>query len=225
MGIWKKLEDVLRANVNDILDKASDPVKELGLRITDARDFRAKQVAIIGEAIMALKMIEDDLKQAESSVSYWTRKAADKASKDDGVAKAALKQLIQQEKLAAGLKKSLEENGKVVEARKMELTQLDEKIAYLESQRHVVEVRVRTAQAGKGIHAPISAHGGPSVDEILGRVEDKVRRLEAEAGAAAEVAEIAQPQTAEGRFKEEELDEEVEKRLADLKAKKEQEKK
>jgi phage shock protein A len=219
MGIWKKLEDALRANINDLLDRAVDPVKELNLMIDDLRDFRGKQVISIVAAIASIKIIKADLNETKESVARWAIRAKNCAMRqDEAGAKMALKQQIQQEKLADKLADALQTSEKQVEGLKADLAQLDDKIQYLESQRAIVRVRVSTAQAQKSIHGPISGHGsGPRADEILDRVEGKVRKMEAEAGAASEIADLAHSQTVEERFGESELDEEVEKRLAALK--------
>ncbi len=224
MSIWTKLEEALRANINDLLDRATDPIKQLNLMIDDLKDFRAQQVGRIGKAIAGAKMVEAGLNEAKESVSRWGRRA--KEAKDDAKAKQSLKQQIQLEKLVATLKVAAKNGQEEVEQLKTELAQLDDKIEYLESQRAIVEVRARTAEAQKAIHGPISGHANaPRADEILDRVDTKIKRMEAEAAGAEEAAKLSAPQTAEGRFGKEELDAEVEKRLADLKAKKEQEKK
>ncbi len=222
MGIFKKIEDVFRVNLNDLLDKATNPIKELNLMLEDLKDFRVKQVKNISGAVAALKMVEADLAETKESVSRWQKRAERYAGENnDELAKKALKQQVQLEKLAATLESAVKTNTETVEKLKTDLTVLDEKVSYLESQRSVIEVRVRTAKATKSIHGPISGHGGaPRTDEILDRVDNKVKRMEAEASASEEIADLAVPENAEKRFGKEELDDEVEQRLAALKAKK-----
>ncbi len=219
MGIFKKMEDVFRANLNDLLDKATDPMKMLNLMIEDLKDFRQQRVVSIGEVVTAMKVVEADLNDAKASVASWTKRA-EKAANDADV-KIALKHQIQQEGLVKILETALKENQEMIAKLKEDLKQLDEKADWLESQRSIVEVRVKTAKARKGMHGPISKHGdAPNVDGILDRVGEKVKKLEAEADAAEEIEDLQKPERAEDRFKEEELDDEVEQRLADLKAKK-----
>ncbi len=223
MGLWTKLSDVLRADINDMLDKASDPVKQLNLMISDMHDFRGKQAVAIGQAVVALKMVQGDLAVAKEAVARWGRRAA-QAAKDgnDALAKTALKEQIQQEGLETTLQAAVEQHTKNVEALKLDLASLDQKIEELESKRHVVMVRVRTAQASRDIHGPISAHGrAPNADEVLARVEGQVRHVEAEADAAQETAGLQHPANAEEQFAAADTNDEVERRLAALKAPKE----
>lgn len=223
MGLWAKLSDVLRADLNDLLDKASDPIKQLNLMIEDMKDFRGKQAAEIGKAVAALKMVESDLAAAAEAVVRWDHRAERAArAGNDANAKVALKEQIQQEGLVKTLEAALGQHRRNVETLKLDLASLDQKIDELESKRAVVEVRVRTAEAQKGLHGPISSRGhAPNAGEVLDRVEGQVRRKEAEAAAAQEVAGLQHPVSAEEQFTAADTDDEVERRLAALKAAKE----
>ncbi len=222
MGIWKKAEDALRANINDLLDQATDPVKELKLMIEDMDDFRMKQFAKVREAIKESKILGADLDEANDSLGRWTKRAKQETEKgNDANAKIALTSQITQEKAVARLKTAVEDSKKGIEKLETELRQLDDRIEYLKSQQDIVKTRVKIAKAEISIHGKISSHGNaPKADEILDRVDDKVKEMEAGAKADEEVAELARPKTAEERFSESELDDEVEKRLAALKAEK-----
>lgn len=221
MGLWVKLSDVLRADLNALLDKATDPMKQLNLMIADMHDFRQNQAQNIGNAMVALSRTKADLSEANLVVVRWGKRA-ESATKhgNDSDARSALTQQIEQEKLVKTLEAAVNEQQMNIENLKTDLASLDRKIEEVESKRSVVEVRVRTAEAQIGIHGPISSHGrAPNINEVLDRVENSVRQKEAGAAVAGEVADLA-PQSAEERFSASETGDEVERRLAALKEKK-----
>jgi phage shock protein A len=74
MGILDRMSRLVRANVNDLLDRAEDPdkmidqiIRDMQTNITDAR----RQVAAM---IAQEKELEADLKQAKSLSDEWVKR-------------------------------------------------------------------------------------------------------------------------------------------------------
>ncbi|MFQ5856017.1 MAG: PspA/IM30 family protein, partial [Anaerolineae bacterium] len=75
MGIFERVNNILRANINDILDRAEDPekmldqiIRDMGVAIRDAKG----QVA---DMIAQEKMIKRDMERSQELADEWSRKA------------------------------------------------------------------------------------------------------------------------------------------------------
>lgn len=63
MGILDRLGRLIRANVNDLIDKAEDPEKVLEQAIRDMGDELVKMRQAVAQAIAALKRTEQQYKK------------------------------------------------------------------------------------------------------------------------------------------------------------------
>ncbi len=218
MKLWQKFEDAVRANINDLLDRSTDPVKELNLMVEDMHTFRDQRVRAVGDAVQALKRTEADLADANAGVARWGDRA--QRAKTDEEKRSDLRQQIQQENLAKTLQAAVDQGNQKVSTLEGEIAQLDEKLQELESQKSIVAVRVRTAQAQRDMHTASTSSHGRTVDpsDVLRRVDDEVKDIEAQASGADEVERLNQNASPEARASASDLDDEVERRLASMRA-------
>lgn len=217
MGILDRMSRLIRANVNDALDRAEDPEKMIDqiLRDMDSniRTARTQVAAMIAQE----KELEADLKETSTLATEWGAKAkrAVDAGKDD-LAREALRR-----------KRDMEENAKVyaqqheiqlqtVTRLKDQLRQLESKYQQTLSQRDTLIARQKRAQATKQVTqmattvsiSPLDASGE------LDRMERKIRATEAEALAMGEM----QSDSYDEQFRELDYDVELEKELEMLKS-------
>lgn len=216
MSLFSKMSDVFRANFNDLLDNATDPMKQLHLMLEDMRVFRRQQATRIGQAMGSQKQVAADLNKAVADQARWEAKAKLFAStgKDDA-AKDAIKHQMRAEALVQTLTTANTTAEQSVATLQNDLKALDERIDELESKRSVYDVRQRTAEATKGIHDALSAApGAPYSPEVEDRVEQALRRKEGEAEAAVATESLLTPAP-----EREEQNAEIEARLQQMKAK------
>src|SRR5512147_1052978 len=105
-SILGRLSQLVRANINELLDQAEDPEKMLDQMIRDFTNNIAEAEEAVAQTIGNLRMLEDDRKEAAESAAEWGAKAAAasrkadelraagngaEADKFDGLAKIALK--------------------------------------------------------------------------------------------------------------------------------------
>ena len=111
--ILGRVGNILRANLNDMLDRAEDPEKMIDQLVRDyTRDIQEAEGAV-AQTVGNLRLTEDDLARAKAEVEEWGSKAAASAqrasqaagsgnaadaSRFDELAKTALRQQIEYEK-------------------------------------------------------------------------------------------------------------------------------
>lgn len=215
MGILDRMSRLIRANVNDMIDRAEDPelmmnelLREMGQSITEARTQVAAMIA-------QEKEIEGDLQAAERDSRQWHEKAQLAVSRNrDDLAREALRRRNDAAELAVVYGHQHESQKEVVEKLKGQLRVLEAKYQEAESKRGLLIARHRRAQAQQRINETFSTLPELSAASELDRMERKIRSTEAHAEAMLELEQSS----VEWEFAELQLDGDVERELAALKA-------
>ncbi len=214
MGITDRISRIIRANVNDLLDRAEDPEKmidqilrDMASSIDDARGQVATMVA-------QEKLLGGDLADAEKLATAWSDKAerAVAAGKDD-LAREALRRKRDSTQNAELYAEQLEVQQHAVARLKQQLGDLESKYQATLSQRDSLLARQKRARAQRQLTEQISSYSpfDPSAD--LDRMERKIRQDEAEAAALLELDSTS----FDTQFAELEMDDDIEAELAALK--------
>src|SRR5512134_1768743 len=74
-SILGRIGQLIRANVNAILDSAEDPEKMLDQLVRDFTNNIAEAEEAVAQTIGNLRMIEDDAREARAASSEWLDKA------------------------------------------------------------------------------------------------------------------------------------------------------
>ena len=78
MGIFSRIGDVLKANINDMIDRAEDPEKMVKQIILDLQKEVSKATQALGKAMaserIAKRQYEDAVKTSTPAKSIWRRK-------------------------------------------------------------------------------------------------------------------------------------------------------
>src|SRR5688572_13089232 len=128
MGIMDRLSRLIRANVNDVIDRAEDPEKTLNQLLRDMYasigTARAQVVAMVAQE----RELEADLAQARKLAAEWGQKAqaAVNAGKDD-LAREALRRKRDNENNADLYQQQLYVQEQTVEKLKVQLRQIESK--------------------------------------------------------------------------------------------------
>lgn len=215
MGILDRMSRLIRANVNDIIDRAEDPEKmmnellrEMSASISEARTQVASMIA-------QEKEIEGDLRAAKKDAADWQNKAELAVSRGrDDLAREALRRKNDADELTTVYEHHLESQQEMVEKLKGQLRVLEAKHQEADSKRGILIARHRRAQAQQRITETFSTLPELSSANELDRMERKIRGDEARAEAMVELEQ----DSVEWQFAELEVDSDVESQLAALKA-------
>ncbi|GAC1537958.1 MAG: PspA/IM30 family protein [Polyangiales bacterium] len=190
MGIFSRLAQLIKSNLNELISTAEDPEKMLNqvvLEMTEQLANAKKQVAVsIADSHRLGKQFENEAQQAKE----WERKAmmAVRAGNDE-LAKEALSRKREHEQLAIAYQDQYEKQKAAVEQLKSALRLLNNKIEEAKRKKNVLIARKKRAEAQKSIHETMSGLNNASAFETFDRMAGKIDQMEAEADAAAEISE------------------------------------
>ena len=102
MAIFERIGDLIRANINDLIDKAENPEKMVKQIIIDMEDQLRKATQGLGTAMGSLNQVKKQLENAQAQSNTWQSKA--RACLEQGneeLAKKALENKVSQDKMVA----------------------------------------------------------------------------------------------------------------------------
>ncbi len=189
MGIFDRIGRVVRANVNDMIDKAEDPEKVLEQSIRDMGDDLVKMRQAVAQAIASQKRTEQQYQKNLSEANTWQQRAQLALSKgEEGLAREALVRKKTYADTAATLKTQLDGQVGQIDSLRRNLTALESKISEAKTKKDMLKARLSAAKANKQLQDTISNIGTNSAMSAFERMEDKVMQMEAVSQSAGELA-------------------------------------
>jgi phage shock protein A len=231
-SILGRISQLLRANINALLDQAEDPQLMLDQLVRDYTNSIAEAESAVAQTIGNLRLMEQDHAEDVAAAADWGRKAlaasakadelraagnAGDADKFDRLAKVAIGKQIQAENEAKAAEPTIASQTEVVDKLKQGLEGMRDKLGELTSKRDELIARAKTAQAQAQVADALQSIDVLDPTSELGRFEEKVRRQEALVAGKQEIAASsldAQFESLEDLGKEAE----IEARLAELKS-------
>jgi len=189
MALLERVSTLVRANLNDLIDKAEDPEKMIKQVMLDMQNQLLQVKTQVAIAIADQHLLEKKEKENEGKVAEWMRKAelaVDK--KQDDLARAALQRVESYRDLTSSFAQQVTDQKAQVENLKTALRQLDQKLAEAQAKADLLIAQHRRARAvGKASEAKMNAGNG-SKAAAFDRMKHKVVREEAVSQAKAEIA-------------------------------------
>src|SRR3954451_2135667 len=103
MALLERVATLVRANLNDLIDKAEDPEKVIKQIILDMENQLLQVKTQVAIAIADQHLLEKKQKENEEKVTEWQRKAELAVSKkQDDLARAALERSLSHKQMADG---------------------------------------------------------------------------------------------------------------------------
>ena len=129
MALLERVSTLVRANLNDLIDKAEHPEKMIKQVILDMQNQLLQVKTQVAIAIADQHLLEKRQKENEDKVAEWMRKAelsVDK--KQDDLARAALQRVESYRDLSEGFSQQVTDQKAQVENLKTALRQLSENL-------------------------------------------------------------------------------------------------
>jgi len=215
MALLERVATLVRANLNDIIDKAEEPEKMIKQVILDMQNQLLQVKTQVAIAIADQHLLEKKQKENQEKSADWVRKAelaVDK--KDDDLARAAIERSLSYKSLAGNFAGQVADQTVQVENLKSALHKLEQKLAEAQAKSDVLIAQHRRARALNKAGDARLAMGNPSNSDAFDRMKGKVQRDEALSQAKAELT----GDTIEDRMAALEKEEEVTRLLEELKA-------
>ena len=230
-SILGRIGQLVRANINAILDSAEDPEKMLDQLVRDFTNNIAEAEEAVAQTIGNLRLVEDDAREAREAVAEWGGKAAaasrradelraednaKEADRFDELAKIALRRQISYESQATTLETQAAQQTELADKLKDGLNKIRARREELVQKRDEFVSRAKMAQAQAHVQATMKSVSVMDPTSDIARFEERIRRQEAQVRGMEEVAASSlEEQFASLDADEDEL--EVEARLASLK--------
>jgi phage shock protein A len=215
MGLLERVSTLIRANLNDMVDRAEDPEKMIKQVILDMDNQFIQVKTQVAVSIADQHMLEKRWRENEDSGKGWMRKAEIAVDKgQDDLARAALDRFQTSQRLAQSYREQVDDQRIQVETLKAALVKLEQKLDEAKAKRDLLIARHRRGIAlGKAATAQ-NAIGDKSKSAAFDRLADRVNRTEAVATAEVELLsdDVGEKLTRLDR------DAEVDRLLTDLKA-------
>ncbi len=201
MGVLRRLAQIIRSQVNSWVQDAEDPEKILDQAIEDMQTDLIQIRQAVAQAIATQKRTERQREQTQTLAKerYNRAQLALKQGHEDQ-ARAALAQRQAYLKMVNQLDQHLTEQERAVARLKANLRDLEVKIADARTRRDLYIARARSAAASQRIQETITQVDDSKSWGVLGRMEEKVLNLEAQADALAELNQARVDHSLEGRF-------------------------
>lgn len=216
MSLLDRVSTLLRANLNDLVEKAEDPERMLKQIVLDMENQLLQVKTQVAIAIADQHLLEKKHAEHEQQAAEWRRKAELAVAKtQDDLARAALERSLSQTQLAEGFAAQAEDQKHEADNLRQALRKLEQKLT--ETRAHC-EMLVAEHRRAKVVGRATKARQTVGVDQeqTLGRMKSKVHVKSAENAAA---SEILAPETLEDKFKALESEDKVEILLNELKSK------
>jgi len=215
MALVERVTTLIRANINDLIDKAEDPEKLIKQVITDMENQLIQVKTQFAVALADQQLLEKKRKETEEKAAEWMQKAelaVDKGKED--LARAALERSLGHTQMVGNIIQQEADQKVQTEILKASLKKLGEKLAEAQSKRDLLLAQLRRARMLNKTAESQAANGDPAESAPCSHFEDGTTRSEKmrqiKAGLAGD--------DLENQFASLEKDNQIDQMLAELKA-------
>jgi len=217
MALLERVSTLIRANLNDLIDKAENPETMIKQVILDMENQLLQVKTQVAVAIADQHVLEKKQRENDENERQWRRRAEMAVDKnDDPLARSALERSMSYKQMAESFKQQVEDQKTQVENLKSALVKLQQK---LEEARAKSDVLIAQHRRTRAVHKAGDASrtvGADTHAAAFDRMKDKVQQHEAVAEAT---SELLDDDEVEDRFAKMEKQSEVDRLLEELKAK------
>jgi phage shock protein A len=207
---------LIRANLNDLIDKSEDPEKMIKMVILDMQNQLMQVKTQVAIAIADQHLLDKKQKENEGAAAEWLRKAEFAVEKQqDDLARAAIDRSMSYKGMAENYSQQVLDQHTQVEELKSALFKLEKKLAEAQSKADLLIAQSRRARTmSKATDARTNGNGHAVA--TFDRLKNKTQREEAIAQAKVELL----GESVEDRFAALEKEEKIEKLLSEIKQRK-----
>jgi len=215
MALLERVSTLLRANLNDLVEKAEDPERLLKQIVLDMENQLMQVKTQVALAIADQHLLEKKKSEHEQQAAEWRRKAELAVQKGhDDLARGALERAISHDQLVAGFATQAEDQKHEADNLRQALHKLGQKLN--ETRAHC-EMLVAEHRRAKVVGRATQARQviGTDQENAIGRLKSRVHVKAAESSAA---SEVMCPETLEDKFQALESEYKIDLLLAEIKS-------
>jgi phage shock protein A len=216
MALLERVSTLIRANLNDLIDRAEEPEKMIKQVILDMENQLLQVKTQVAIAIADQHVLDKKLRECEENEKQWMRRAEmalDK--KDDNLARAAVERSMSYQSMCVSFRQQVEDQKTQVENLKTALLKLQQKLEEARAKSATLIAEHRRSRAAERAGRAGAKVNGDSNSSAFDRMKEKVRSSEATAAAHTELA----VDDVEEQFARLEKEDEINRLLEELKSK------
>lgn len=226
MGLMERVATLLRANVNDLIDRAEDPEKMLKQLLTDMENQLMQVKTQVAIAIADQHLLEKKAIEQRETADGWRAKAELAVEKnEDDLARLALERALSHDGMAEAFARQVAEQTAEADTLRATYNKLQGKLKETQVQCELLVAEHRRARMVSKANAAQEKVVGVTVGSVargnpMTRMKARIGTEEAENHAAKELGSgTLSGDTLEDRFEKLERDEKIERLLGELKQK------
>ena len=197
MALLERVSTLLRANLNDLVEKAEDPERLLKQIVLDMENQLLQVKTQVAVAVADEHLLEKKRAEHEQQATEWRGKAELAVGKGrDDLARAALERALSHEQLQSGFASQAEDQKHEADNLRQALRKLEQKLSETRARSEMLIAEHRRAKVvGRATKARQIV--GTSQENTLHRMKTKVHVKAAQNAAA---SEVLSPETLEEKF-------------------------
>jgi phage shock protein A len=216
MALLERVSTLIRANLNDLIDKAENPETMIKQVILDMENQLLQVKTQVAISIADEHVLEKKQHENEESERQWRRRAELALDKsDDALARSALERSMSYKQMGESFRQQVEDQKTQVENLKTALLKLQQKLEEARSKSELLIAKHRRSRALHKAGAAEKTMCNDTSAAAFDRMKSKVQQTEAVAQATSELLD----DDVEERFAAMEKQGEVDRLLEELKAK------
>ncbi|MFZ0393733.1 MAG: PspA/IM30 family protein [Terracidiphilus sp.] len=215
MSLLDRVSTLLKANLNDLVEKAEDPQKLLKQIVLDMENQLMQVKTQVAIAIADEHLLEKKRAEQETLTADWKRKAELAVQKgQDDLARAALERSLSCEQLMQGFAEQADDQKHEADNLRQALRKLEQKLSETRARCEMLAAEHRRAKVvGRATHARKAV--GADQEHAMERMKSRVRM---ESATNAATAEVLVPESLDDRFRALENEDKIELLLNEIKS-------
>lgn len=189
MAIFERLSDLIRSNINDLIDKAEDPEKMVKQIIIDMEDQLKKSTQSLGTAMGSVNQVKKQLDGAKEQSKNWEEKAKMALSQgNEALAKQALENKVKQDQMVAQYQEMYNSMDAQVTEIRNQVDVLKQKLEEARSKQAMLVARSQMADAKEKMSKSLGNMDSKSAFAKMEKMERKIEQKESQADAFAQIS-------------------------------------
>lgn len=215
MALLERVGTLLRANINDLIEKAEDPEKLAKQLVLDMENQLLQVKTQVAIAIADQHLLDKKLQEHQEAMQQWHRKAELAVQKqNDELARAALERSLSHQQLARGFSQQLHDQTAEADTLRNAFTKLQRKLQETQSTCEMLIARNRRARTIGKANAARTLAATSQTSAAFNRLRSSAQQHEA---LNAATHSLLESESIDDRFTILEKEDQIERLLEDLK--------
>jgi phage shock protein A len=203
MGILSRFINVVRSNLNALLNRAEDPAKMLDQSLSDMEAAYNKARDRVAHAMADEKRLDKSLMDQQAEVKRWDERAVRAVEQgDDNLAREALRRKNEHARMAAQFQHEHAAHSASVDRLKDSLRELETRIEEVRRKKNLLVSKQRRAEAQDEIYRTLEGIDAAGAVDTIARMENRIEEMSALADARQELSNEFSGDELEKRFAE-----------------------